>query len=85
MKKVTEIVKLATGIQARPAAQFVQIATRFGAEVLLEYKGREVNAKSIMGIMSLSVPSGEEVTITTSGSDEEEAMDQILQFIGSEE
>jgi len=84
MKKVTEIVKLATGIQARPAAQFVQIATRFGSEVLLEYKGREVNAKSIMGIMSLAVPSGEEVTITTSGSDEEEAMEQILQFISSE-
>ncbi|WP_088069759.1 HPr family phosphocarrier protein [Gottfriedia luciferensis] len=77
-------VLLETGIQARPAAQFVQVATRFRSEVLLEYKGRQVNVKSIMGVMSLAVPYGEEITITVTGDDEVEAMEAMLDFIGEE-
>ncbi|WP_088041436.1 HPr family phosphocarrier protein [Bacillus sp. EAC] len=77
-------VLLETGIQARPAAQFVQVATRFRSEVLLEYKGKQVNVKSIMGVMSLAVPYGEEVLITVTGDDEVEAMKEVLNFIGEE-
>jgi phosphotransferase system HPr (HPr) family protein len=77
-------VLLETGIQARPAAQFVQIATRFRSEVLLAYKGKQVNVKSIMGVMSLAVPFGEEVVITVTGDDEVEAMQEVLKFIGEE-
>jgi phosphotransferase system HPr (HPr) family protein len=77
-------VLLETGIQARPAAQFVQVATKFRSEVLLAYKGKQVNVKSIMGVMSLAVPYGEEVTITITGDDEVEAMKEVLNFIGEE-
>ena len=51
-------VKLKTGLQARPAALFVQEANRFSADVFLEKDGKKVNAKSIMGLMSLAVGSG---------------------------
>ncbi|MEH7350015.1 HPr family phosphocarrier protein [Gottfriedia acidiceleris] len=77
-------VLLETGIQARPAAQFVQVATRFRSEVLLAYKGKQVNVKSIMGVMSLAVPHGEEIVITVTGDDEVEAMAAVMDFIGEE-
>ncbi|WP_088012338.1 HPr family phosphocarrier protein [Gottfriedia acidiceleris] len=77
-------VLLETGIQARPAAQFVQVATRFRSEVLLAYKGKQVNVKSIMGVMSLAVPYGEEIVITVTGDDEVEAMEAVMDFIGEE-
>lgn len=77
-------VLLDTGIQARPAAQFVQIASKFRSEILLEYKGKQVNVKSIMGVMSLAVPNGEEVIITVNGDDEAEAMNEVINFIGEE-
>lgn len=51
-------VKLKSGLQARPAAQFVQEATRFSSEIFLEKEGRKVNAKSIMGLMTLAAPRG---------------------------
>ena len=51
-------VKLKTGLQARPAALFVQEANRFSSDVFLEKDGKKVNAKSIMGLMSLAVGSG---------------------------
>ncbi|UOE96524.1 MULTISPECIES: phosphocarrier protein HPr [Bacillaceae] len=63
-----------TGIHARPATQLVNKASQFSSEVTLEYKGKEVNLKSIMGVMSLGVGQGAEVTIKTEGSDADEAM-----------
>ena len=53
VEKQVEI-KLKTGLQARPAAMFVQKANRFSSDVFLEKDGKKVNAKSIMGLMSLS-------------------------------
>lgn len=56
-------VRLKTGLQARPAALFVQEANRFTSDVFLEKDGKKVNAKSIMGLMSLAVSTGTEVTL----------------------
>jgi len=77
-------VKLKTGLQARPAALFVQEANRFSSEILLEKDGKKINAKSIMGLMSLAVGSGTQINIIADGDDEQEAMDTLTSFIQKE-
>ncbi|WP_421381323.1 HPr family phosphocarrier protein [Bacillus salacetis] len=77
-------VKLKTGLQARPAALFVQEANRFSSEVFLERNGKKVNAKSIMGLMSLAVSSGTEITLIADGTDEEEAVKHLTEFVQKE-
>ncbi|MBS4213231.1 MULTISPECIES: HPr family phosphocarrier protein [Neobacillus] len=74
-------VKLRTGLQARPAALFVQEANRFSADIFLEKDGKKVNAKSIMGLMSLAVGSGVVINIIADGSDEETAIKALSEFI----
>ncbi|GHH97680.1 phosphocarrier protein HPr [Neobacillus kokaensis] len=63
-----------TGIHARPATLLVQTAGRFNSEINMEYKGKAVNLKSIMGVMSLGIPKGAEIKITAEGSDADEAI-----------
>lgn len=74
-------VKLKTGLQARPAALFVQEATRFSADVFIEKDGKKVNAKSIMGLMSLAINSGAKITLITEGSDENEALEALAEYV----
>lgn len=74
-------VKLRTGLQARPAALFVQEANRFSSDVFLEKDGKKVNAKSIMGLMSLAVSSGSTVRLMAEGTDEQEALDKLADYI----
>jgi phosphocarrier protein len=73
-----------TGIQARPAAQLVNLSGKFISNIFLEYKGKSVNLKSIMGVMSLAVGKGAEITIAADGADEDEAIEQIERFIKAE-
>lgn len=77
-------VQLKTGLQARPAALFVQEATQFSSEVFLEKDGKKVNAKSIMGLMSLAISSGTVITISADGKDEETAVDYLTSFVEKE-
>jgi catabolite repression HPr-like protein len=77
-------VKLKTGLQARPAALFVQEANRFSADIFLEKDGKKVNAKSIMGLMSLAVGSGVVINIMADGEDEENAIVVLSEFIQKE-
>jgi catabolite repression HPr-like protein len=74
-------VKLKTGLQARPAALFVQEANRFTSDVFLEKDGKKVNAKSIMGLMSLAISSGAVINIIAEGSDEQEAIGALSKYI----
>ncbi|WP_335871618.1 HPr family phosphocarrier protein [Bacillus sp. 2205SS5-2] len=74
-------VKLKTGLQARPAALFVQEANRFSSEVFLEKDGKKVNAKSIMGLMSLAISSGATVSLIADGNDENEAINALSEFV----
>lgn len=74
-------VHLKSGLQARPAALFVQEANRFHSDVYLEKDGRKVNAKSIMGLMSLAIGSGSSVKIIVDGRDEAEALEALEVFI----
>ncbi|MEH7075791.1 phosphocarrier protein Chr [Bacillus sp. AFS073361] len=78
-------VKLKTGLQARPAALFVQEANRFSADIFLEKDGKKVNAKSIMGLMSLAVGSGVMIDIVADGDDEASAIEALADFIQKEQ
>ncbi|WP_102345333.1 phosphocarrier protein HPr [Bacillus sp. Marseille-P3661] len=73
-----------SGIHARPATSLVQAATRFNCEVNLEYQGKNVNLKSIMGVMSLGIPQGAEIKIITEGNDGDEALKAIAETMKSE-
>ncbi|MBT2571907.1 HPr family phosphocarrier protein [Planococcus sp. ISL-110] len=77
-------VRLKTGLQARQAALFVQEANRYSADVYLEKDNKKVNAKSIMGIMSLAISKGTEVKISADGLDEEKAVHSLSEIIEKE-
>lgn len=77
-------VQLKSGLQARQAALFVQEANRFNSDVYLEKDEKKVNAKSIMGIMSLAISKGTDVTISADGSDEESAVEALSAIIEKE-
>ena len=73
-----------TGIHARPATLLVQAASKFNSDVNLEYNGKSVNLKSIMGVMSLGVGQGADVTITADGDDAKEAIEAIADTMKKE-
>ncbi|KIL49995.1 HPr family phosphocarrier protein [Jeotgalibacillus soli] len=81
MKQKDVQINLKTGLQARPAALFVQEATRFKSDVFIEKDGKKVNAKSIMGLMSLALGAGTTFTLITEGSDEEGALQTLSEFV----
>ena len=74
-------IKNRLGLHARAAAQLVQTANKFKAEVTLVKDDVEVNGKSIMGILLLAAPQGTDISVLVSGADEEQAMDVIAQLI----
>ena len=76
-------IRLSSGLEARPVAMLVQVASQYESEIYVESGRKKVNAKSIMGMMTLSIVPGEEVTIITKGVDEEEAMDGVEKYLSS--
>ncbi|WP_106496704.1 HPr family phosphocarrier protein [Lentibacillus sp. Marseille-P4043] len=74
-------VELETGLQARPAARFVQEANRYGSHLFLEKDGKRINAKSIMGLMSLAIGTGETITLIGDGIDEDDAITHLVSFV----
>ena len=81
MRKKSVDIGLANGLEATPIALLVQTATQFSSSIYLTTENKRVNAKSIMGMMTLSIAPGEEVTIITKGVDEEEAMNKIEEYL----
>lgn len=77
MKQITVQVIDPVGLHARPATVAVSAASKFKCEVSVAFKGREVNMKSIMGVMSLGIPTQSEITISFNGEDEDAAMTAI--------
>lgn len=73
-----------TGIHARPATLLVQAASKFGSDINLEYNGKSVNLKSIMGVMLLGVGQGADVTISAEGDDEKEAIAAVAETMSKE-
>ena len=77
-------ITLKMGLQARQAALFVQEANRHGADIFLQKDEKKVNAKSIMGIMSLAIAKGSVVTLIADGDDAEKAVNALANLIGAE-
>lgn len=79
-KKEIEI-KLQNGLDVRPVAVLVQVASKFESTIYIESGDKKVNAKSIMGMMSLGLNSGEQVVVTAEGADELKAVDNIEEYL----
>ncbi|MDX8044668.1 HPr family phosphocarrier protein [Gracilibacillus sp. S3-1-1] len=75
------VIAVDPGLQARPAAQFVQKANSFSSEVFIEKGSKRINAKSIMGLMSLALSKGQRITLIVDGGDEEEALQELVGFV----
>lgn len=78
-KSVT--VELETGLEARPVAMLVQVASQFESNIYLEVGDKRVNAKSIMGMMTLALCPGEQVNLIAEGEDEDTAVEKIESYL----
>ncbi|TFG81309.1 MAG: HPr family phosphocarrier protein [Erysipelotrichales bacterium] len=81
MKQRSVLIVDPVGLHARPATVAVNAASKFKCEVKVSFKGRSVNMKSIMGVMSLGIPTQSEVTISCEGEDEELAISTIEEVL----
>ena len=72
------------GLEARPIAMLVQKASQFNSTVHIEVGTKKINAKSIMGMMSLSVCGGDEIVVVTNGADEEIAANEIETYLSTQ-
>ena len=69
------------GLHARASAKLTQVANQFKSDIWIEKNNKKVNAKSIMGVMMLAASQGSDITITTEGSDEQDALNSIITLI----
>ena len=74
-------IQLSEGLDARPIALLVQEASQYSSTVYIEFEEKQINAKSIMGMMSLRLNPGDNITIVTDGADEEKAAKGIENFL----
>ncbi len=72
------------GLHARPATFFIQKANEFKSSVWVEKEERRVNAKSLLGVLSLGIVKGTAITIIADGSDEEDAIETLSALIDSD-
>ena len=78
-------IKLAGGLEARPVAMLVQVASQYESSVYIQTgANKRVNAKSIMGMMSLGLNAGEKVTVEADGADEESAINHIEKYLSGD-
>lgn len=77
MKEITVLVVDPVGLHARPATVAVNVASKFKSDVKVVFNDKAVNMKSIMGVMSLGIPTQSEIKVICEGEDEEEAIAQI--------
>ena len=75
-------IQLPNGLEARPVAVLVQVASKYDCSIHIQVEGKYLNAKSIMGMMSLGLINGEIVNVTAEGSDEAAAIEGLERFLG---
>ena len=75
------VVNNQVGLHARPATYFIQKANEFKSGIWVEKEERRVNAKSLLGVMSLGIVKGTNITLIADGSDEKEAVDALVSLI----
>jgi len=81
MTKRSIKVRLEDGLDARPVALLVQEASKYESNIYIEVDDKRINAKSIMGMMTLGLVPGEQVTVTADGTDEEKAIEGIEKYL----
>ena len=79
------VVRNRHGLHARPASEFVKLASEFSAEVKVRKDDLEVNGKSIMGVLMLAAEPGAELTLSAEGGDAEDAVDALAEFLRTDE
>ena len=78
-------INIQKGLEARPVALLVQVASQYESSIYVEIQEKKVNAKSIMGMMTLGLAEGEQITIIANGPDEEEAVNAIDKYISKQQ
>ena len=81
MKEVKLVIKNETGLHARPAAMVVSEAGKYKSSLTIKKGEREVNIKSILGLLSLGASKGDEITVKADGEDENQAVEAIVKMI----
>ncbi len=81
--EATTTIENKQGIHARPASLFVQTASKFKSKIKIKAKGKEVDAKSILMIMSMGLVKGTEITLVAEGPDEAEAVQALKELVDS--
>lgn len=81
MKKETFHAAISAGKEERPVAELVQIANRYHSAIYLETENKMINVKSIMGMMTLDLVSGIQMTISAEGEDEDQAVADLVSYI----
>lgn len=77
------LVENQVGLHARPATFFIQKANEFKSSIWVEKEERRVNAKSLLGVLSLGIVGGTTIKILADGADEEEAVDSLVELVKS--
>lgn len=77
-------INIPKGLEARPVALLVQVASQYESSIYVEIQEKKVNVKSIMGMMSLGLAEGEKITIIANGPDEDAAVDAIDKYISKQ-
>ena len=77
----TITVEIPAGLEVRPVAVLVQVANQYSSSIYVESGNKKVNAKSIMGMMTLGLTSGEDIMVSASGEDEQEAIANIEKYL----
>lgn len=78
------VVNNQVGLHARPATFFIQKANKFKSSIWVEREERKVNAKSLLGVLSLGIVKGTAINLIADGSDEEEAVEALVKLISSD-
>lgn len=81
MIKKSITIQLSIGLEARPIAMVVQTASKFNSSIYLEFQNKKINAKSIMGMMSLSVLNGDSIDLVVDGEDEDAALKEMEGYL----
>ena len=81
MIKKPVTIQIKNGLEARPIALLVQVASQYDSEIYVDSDERHVNAKSIMGMMTLSLNYGDSIEVSANGEDEKEAMAHIEKYL----
>lgn len=76
-------IEVQSGMETSPVAKCVQVASKYDSKIYIECETKKVNAKSIMGMMALGIIPGMNVVISADGEDEQQAIDEIVQFLGN--